>query len=249
MSPILDILHFAAERPILCLLAGLLVTFLLTRAVTCLIRAQRGPFADLALGELHLHHMVWGSLLVLASGIAEFAFMPGTPWDAALAVAFGVGSALMLDEFALMVYLRDVYWSDEGRRSIDAVITMLVVVAMLAIPVAPALLPSSVGLPIVVVAGLAYVALIAICLLKGKPFTALGGIVLPVILPIGALRLARPGSPWALVHYRRNPDKQHRAAARFRPTAAHERVRQRTLATLGGTPLPLAQGSEAGRTS
>jgi hypothetical protein len=235
VSRLTDIAFFAAERPILGLLAGFLITFLLTRGVTCLIRAQRGPFANLALGDLHLHHMVWGAGLVLASGIAEFAFMPGTPWNALLAMAFGIGSALMLDEFALMVYLRDVYWSNEGRRSIDAVVTMLVVVGMLAVPVAPALLPSSVGLPIVVGTLLAYVALIATCLLKGKTFTALAGIFLPFLLPVGAVRLARPGSPWALVHYRRNPTKQRRSAARFRPAAPHEKIRQRVLAVVGGT--------------
>jgi hypothetical protein len=239
---------FAAERPILCLLAGFLTTFLLTRGVTCLIRAQRGPFANLAVGDLHLHHMVWGAWLALASGIAQFAFMPGKPWNAVLAVAFGVGSALMLDEFALMVYLRDVYWSDEGRRSIDAVITMLVAVGMLAIPVAPALMPASVGLPIVVGAGLAYVALIATCLLKGKTFTALAGVFLPILLPIGAARLARPGSPWALVRYRRNPPKERRSARRFHPAAPHERVRQRALAVLGGT-VAVAEPREAGRPS
>jgi hypothetical protein len=248
VSSISDVVWVAAERPILCLLAGFLITFLLTRGVTCLIRAQRGPFGDLSLGELHLHHLVWGAGLVLASGIAEFAFTPGQPWNTAPALAFGVGSALMLDEFGLMIYLRDVYWSAEGRRSIDAVITMLVIVAMLAIPLGSGILPSA-SFPVVALGALAYVALIAVCLLKGKTFTALAGVIMPVVLPIGAVRLARPGSPWAVIRYRRNPDKQQRAAARFRPSAAHERTRQRVLAALGGTLLSVTEGSEPGRSS
>jgi hypothetical protein len=243
-----DVLLLAAGKPILCLLAGFLITFLLTRGVTCLIRARRGPFADIHIGDLHLHHMVLGVGLVLASGMAEFAFTPREPWNAVPALAFGVGSALMLDEFALMIYMRDVYWSAEGRRSIDAVITMLVIMGMLAIPLSSGLLPSA-SLPIAAFGALAYIALMAVCLLKGKLFTALVGVLIPLVMLIGAVRLARPGSPWALIGYRRNPDKQQRAALRFRPTAAHEKARQRVLATFGGKLLPVAEGSGPGRSS
>jgi hypothetical protein len=246
MTSISDALLFVAERPILCLLGGFLIAFLLTRGVTCLIRAQRGPFADLSLGNLHLHHMVWGAGLVLAS--AEFALTPREPWNAASALAFGIGAALMLDEFALMIYLRDVYWTTEGRRSIDAVITMLVIVGMLTIPLAPGLLPSA-SLPIVALAALAYIALIAVCLLKGKMFTALAGVLVPVVLPIGAVRLARPGSPWAVIRYGGNPAKQQRAWARYRPTSPHERARQRVLAVLGGTLDLVSEGRDLRRSS
>jgi hypothetical protein len=248
MTSISDALLFLAERPILCLLAGFLIAFLLTRGVTCLIRAQRGPFADLSLGNLHLHHMVWGAGLVLASGVTEFAFAPGEPWNAAPALAFGIGAALMLDEFALMIYLRDVYWTAEGRRSIDAVITMLVIVGMLTIPLAPGLLPSA-SFPVVALAALAYIALIAVCLLKGKTFTALAGVFVPMVLPIGAVRLARPGSPWAVLRYGRSPAKQQRAWARYRPTSPHERARQRVLAVLGGTLDLVSEGRDLRRSS
>jgi hypothetical protein len=248
VNSVSDIFLLFAERPILCLLGGFLVTFLLTRGVTCLIRAQRGPFGDLSLGELHLHHMVWGAGLVLASGIAEFAFIPRESWNAVLALAFGVGSALMLDEFALMIYLRDVYWSAEGRRSIDAVITMIVIVAMVAVPLTSGLLPTA-SVPVVFAGALAYVALIAVCLVKGKPFAALAGVLVPIILPIGAVRLARPGSPWAMIRYGRDTRKHQRAVARFRSTAPHEKLRQRVLAAIGGTLLPAAEGSDPGRVS
>jgi hypothetical protein len=248
VNAVSDVVSLAAERPIVCLLAGFLIAFLLTRGVTCLIRAQRGPFGDLSLGEVHLHHMVWGAGLVLGAGVATFAFAPGAPWSAGLALAFGVGASLMLDEFALMIYLRDVYWSPEGRRSIDAVITMLVIVGIVAIPLASLPLPSA-SLPIAALGALAYVALIVVCLLKGKTFTALAGVVMPLVLPVGALRLARPGSPWAVIRYRRNSGKQQRAAARFRPSAAHEKTRQRVLAALGGTLLSVAEGNEPGRSN
>jgi hypothetical protein len=244
MTSISDAVLFLAGRPILCLLAGFLIAFIMTRGVTCLIRAQRGPFADVSLGALHLHHMVWGAGLVLVSGIVEFAFTPDEPWNAGLALAFGIGSALMLDEFALMIYLRDVYWSAEGRRSIDAVITMLVV--LIAIPVASGLLPAA-SLPLVAFAALAYVALLAVCLLKGKLFTALAGAFMPVLLPIAAVRLARPGSAWALISYRRNPRKQLRAAARFGTSAAHEKARHRILDAFRGSLLSVSEGCETPR--
>lgn len=227
--------------PLFCLLAGFLVTFLLTRGLTCLIRAGRGVFSDLSVGTLHLHHMVWGVGLVLSSGTVEFAFNPGQPWNVLPAIGFGVGAALILDEFALIVYLRDVYWSEEGRRSIDAVITMIVVVGMLAIPLAlaPDLLPPA-SRPYVVALVLAYIAAMAVSLLKGKLFTGALGLFLPPVLLVGAVRLARPGSPWARVRYRKRPTKMLRAEARYQPASAHERSRQRVLNALGGTLPQLA---------
>jgi hypothetical protein len=231
----------ALESPLLPLLGGFLVTFVLTRGVTCLIRAGRGVFSDVSVGALHLHHMVWGAGLVLVSGTFEFALTPAWPWSVLPAMGFGVGAALMLDEFALMVYLRDVYWSSEGRRSIDAVITMMVFVGMLAIPftVAPRVLPPSLR-PLFFALALSYIVVMAIVLMKGKIFIGLVGLFLPPVLLVAATRLARPGSPWALVVYRNNRTKSLRVAARFRPTAVHERYRRRVLEVIGGALPQLA---------
>ena len=63
-------------------------------------------------------------IFVLA-GFIGFAVQPGSPWIEILAALFGIGVGLTLDEFALWLYLEDVYWSEEGRRSIDAVIVAL----------------------------------------------------------------------------------------------------------------------------
>jgi hypothetical protein len=239
-----DLLAAAAEAPVFCLLAAFLATFLLTRGATCLIRAGRGVFADLSMGSLHLHHMLWGVGLVLVSGASEFAFDPSEPWNVLPAAGFGVGAALLLDEFALMLYLRDVYWSDEGRRSIEAVITMSVLLGMLAIPfaIAPDLLPFASG-PIIIALASAYIAAMGMCLLKGKLFTSIAGLFLPPVLLVGAVRLARPASPWAHVRYRRSPEKQLRAAARYRPASVLERLRQRVLDAIGGSLPQLAAAS------
>jgi hypothetical protein len=94
------------------------------RGITHLIRAGVGPFHNVSSGGLHIHHLVWGILLLLLVGYV-WLIEEGTAsnWLASLtAVAYGVGSALTLDEFALWLTIQDVYWTGPGRWSIDAVV-------------------------------------------------------------------------------------------------------------------------------
>jgi hypothetical protein len=94
------------------------------RAITHLIRAGVGPFHNVSTGGLHIHHLVWGILLLLVVGYV-WLIEEGTSsnWLASLtAVAYGVGAALTLDEFALWLTIQDVYWTGQGRWSIDAVV-------------------------------------------------------------------------------------------------------------------------------
>jgi hypothetical protein len=121
--------HFQNERRERLFLAsiGFLVTFGAVRGITHLIRAGVGPFHNVTSGGLHIHHLVWGILLLLVVGyvwlIEEGV---GSSWVASLtALAFGVGAALTLDEFALWLNLQDVYWTGAGRESIDAVIIFI----------------------------------------------------------------------------------------------------------------------------
>jgi len=101
---------------------GFLVTFGIVRAITHLIRAGVGPFHNVSSGTLHIHHLVWGILLLLLVGYA-WLIAPAAGWFPRLvAVAYGVGAALTLDEFALWLNLADVYWEKLGRESIDAVV-------------------------------------------------------------------------------------------------------------------------------
>jgi hypothetical protein len=107
---------------------GFFVSFALVRAITHLIRAGRGPFHDVVTRGGHLHHLVWGILVLLAVGYLWLiqvgsGGIDGWPWSSRItALLFGVGSALTLDEFALWLTFRDVYWDREGRLSIDAVV-------------------------------------------------------------------------------------------------------------------------------
>jgi|SRR5467141_148723 hypothetical protein len=118
--------HFRNERRERLFLAsvGFLVTFGVVRGITHLIRAGVGPFHNVTSGGLHIHHLVWGILLLLLVGYVWLLEIGvGSSWVASLsAVAFGVGAALALDEFALWLNLRDVYWEQQGRQSIDAVV-------------------------------------------------------------------------------------------------------------------------------
>ena len=122
--------HFRSERHERMFLASIafLLAFAVIRTITHLIRAGRGPFHDVVTKGGHIHHLVWGILLLLGVGYL-WLLQVGTGnslelrWMSRLtALLFGVASALTLDEFALWFTFRDVYWEREGRLSIDAVI-------------------------------------------------------------------------------------------------------------------------------
>ncbi len=123
----LYVTHVAAdvrrERMFLASVAFFL-TFGVVRGITHAIRAHVGPFHDVTRGTEHVHHLVWGILLLLVVGylwLREVGVSGG--WASrATAVLFAVGAALTLDEFALWLTLQDVYWERQGHDSIDAVV-------------------------------------------------------------------------------------------------------------------------------
>ena len=104
-----------------------LIAFIIVRIITHAIRNGIGPFHNVGSGDLHIHHMVWGILLLLGVGYGWLlqvgTGISGTSRTAgiALSILYGVGAALTLNEFALWLNLRDVYWEREGRESIHAV--------------------------------------------------------------------------------------------------------------------------------
>jgi hypothetical protein len=121
--------HFQDERRERLFLAsmGFLVTFGIVRGITHLIRAGVGPFHNVTSGGLHIHHLVWGILILLLVGsVWLIEGGAGSSWVASLtAIAYGIGAALTLDEFALWLNLQDVYWERAGRESVDAVIIFI----------------------------------------------------------------------------------------------------------------------------
>jgi hypothetical protein len=102
-------------------LIAFVVTFLVVRTITHMIKAGRGPFGNVKVGSVHLHHLVPGILLLIVTGYLANALHVRTG-RTIVAIFFGVGAALTLDEFALWLNLEDVYWTERGRRSIDAII-------------------------------------------------------------------------------------------------------------------------------
>ena len=100
-------------------------TFVVARLVTHLLESSGGP-GGIEIAGLHIHHVVFGLVLLLLSGLLDVNGA-APPTRAAL---FGAGSALVLDEFALVLNLADVYWAPQGRESIDAVVIFATVLWM-----------------------------------------------------------------------------------------------------------------------
>lgn len=210
--------------PLFCFFVALILAFVVTRVHVRLIRAGVGWFRNLNVGDLHIHHVVFGVVLMLAGGVAGLLLSAvSTGWYAFAAAVFGVGAALVLDEFALILHLRDVYWSEEGRTSVDAVFVAVAVTGLLLLGLRPLAWEPPYGLPEGhhVAAALLVVNLVlaVVTLLKGKIWTGLVGLFVPVLLVVGAVRLARPGSPWAHWFFapgsrRPNPGKMARAMRR-----------------------------------
>lgn len=95
------------------------VTFGLLRALTYGIRYDVLPWGNIVLGGgLHIHHYVWGVAMLLVLGLVELVVDTPryNPW---FGIGYGIAAALVIDEFALLLNLRDVYWSNEGRISVD----------------------------------------------------------------------------------------------------------------------------------
>ncbi|WP_245240580.1 hypothetical protein [Streptomyces spiramenti] len=234
----------AGKLPLLFGLTAFLVTFAVTRTVTRMIRAGRGPFGDISAGGVHLHHAVPGVVLMVAGGFGAIASAQYGPGAAVAAIVFGVGAGLVLDEFALIVYLQDVYWSEQGRRSVEMVTVTGAVVLLVLVGSAPFgvdTLTTEERQDRVAVMGTVvfHFACSAVAFTKGKPLVAVFGVLLPLVSLFGAVRLARPESPWARRFYRRRP----RALARARRRAARHDRRwsgpvRRLQDLLGGTPTP-----------
>lgn len=102
------------------------ITFALLRALTHAIRSGLLPWGNITPGGLHIHHYVWGVGLLLIVGLVSL--IVDTPrYNPLLGAVYGVATALVVDEFALLLNLRDVYWATEGRISVDVALTTIAV--------------------------------------------------------------------------------------------------------------------------
>jgi hypothetical protein len=214
----------AGKQPLFLLLVGFIMSFAFIRFSVRMIRRGVSWWpGNIKPGGLHIHHIVFGMGFLLVGGVAEFSTLgQAAGWRDLFAFLFGVGCGLVLDEFALILHLEDVYWSEQGRKSVDAVIIGMLIVALLLVGGLPLGLPSGGGrwAAAGILAATALLSLIT--LLKGKVWTGLMGLMIPVLALVGALRLARPDSPWARWRYAGRPKRAERA--RRRDNRLHRRI-------------------------
>ncbi|GAA3747214.1 hypothetical protein [Streptomyces tremellae] len=232
------------KLPMLLALLSFVVCFLLTRTVTRLIRAGKGPFRNVTPGGLHIHHVVPGVVLTVIGGFGAVGTGTHGAAAGAFAVVFGVGAGLVLDEFALILHLDDVYWTEQGRQSVEVVVMAAALAALALGGFAPlgvdSLTADEQHDRAAAVAAITVNCLFAVVtFLKGKPRLGLIGVLVPFVALVTAVRLARPGSPWAKRAYRRRPRARARATLRaYRHDARWTGPRRAFQNWLGGTPDP-----------
>jgi hypothetical protein len=186
-----------------------------------------------------------GVIMALLAGLLAFVLPGETPYEELLAIVFGIGAALTLDEFALIFHLKDVYWSREGRSSVDVVVITVLLAALLLLGVAPFGIGSQdaeqAGRTIAFAVVAVNVVLMAVAVLKGRLVWGIVSAFVPLVGWVVAFRLAKPGSPWARRCYaerrRGGLQKLERAHRRFDPaTNRQERFKVWLLDLVGGTP-------------
>lgn len=223
-------------------LLGFILSFAFIRMSTRLQRSPRvswWPGSIVSEGGVHLHHLVFGIVTMMIAGAAGFAFFGESPWTEVCAFAFGIGAGLTIDEFALWVYLDDVYWAEEGRSSIDATVIAAAAMGLVLLGFTPFTIEEgSLGAVLgSFLSALVVFLLVAICFAKGRVMHgSVGFFVFPIAL-YGACRLGKPGSAWARRRYgERHPGKQERAEARFPPDRRTERFKNAFRDIVGGKP-------------
>jgi hypothetical protein len=221
-------------------LVGFLGSFGFIRVSARLGRSPRVPWwpgSVVSDSGVHLHHLVWGICLMMASGALGFALFDSSPWFEVCAAGFGIGAGLTIDEFALWVYLDDVYWAREGRRSLDAAVTAASAMVLVLVGARPFGLGtgSPAGVVAAVIAIAVLLVLVGICLAKERVMHGVVGLFLPPVAAYGAARIGKPRSPWARRFYsERKPRKQANAEHRFRADRLTQRLKNRFRDAIGG---------------
>jgi hypothetical protein len=230
------------EQGIFLVLAGFVLSFAFIRMSTRLMRSPRvtwWPGSVVSDSGVHLHHLVFGIVTMMIAGTLGFAALGHSPYVEICAFAFGVGVGLTIDEFALWVYLDDVYWAKEGRSSIDATVIAAAAMFLILIGSSPFSFDTSSPAQVIgsILGALLVFLMVAICFGKQRLMHgAIGFFLLPIAI-YGATRLGKPGSAWARRRYgERNPDKQRRAKERFPPDRRTERFKNAFRDIVGGKP-------------
>lgn len=231
-------IYGGGREPAFVMLLAFILTLAGTRVYTRMARTR--GWASAHIGEVHVHHLVPGIVMSLAAGGLVVALEPREVRVALLAIVFGGGAALVLDEFAMLLHLDDVYWMTEGRLSIDACMAAIAFLGLAVLATFP--LPTDTGgnrLGRELADGLIALTtcFVVVTFLKGKLKLGLLGIVFAPLAVAGALRLAKPTSIWARWFYPEDGWRLRRSEARSATRVtrwAHRRDRLYDL--IGGAP-------------
>ncbi len=188
------------KGPLLLAFCAFVVTFLITRTITRLIRAGKGPFTNVSAGGVHLHHSTPGLILLIIGAFTAVGAPTHSVWPYVAATLVGVGSSLVLDEFAMIFRLQNVYWTQEGQLSVNMVTLAGACIGLAVVGFSPARVPELSDRVIttrwaVAAALVVHFGLLAVTALKGKSATMLIGLFLAPVAWVGAVRLARPAPP------------------------------------------------------
>jgi hypothetical protein len=203
------------------------------------MRSPRVPWwpGSVQAGDVHIHHLVWGISLLLLSGFTAFVSDLDAPWWQITAIGFGIGAGLTLDEFALWLYLKDVYWAEQGRDSIDAVIVATLIAGLVVVGVQPFGLDEASSVVGTLAAAALVLTLAGITFVKGRILLGTVAVFVPVVGLVAALRLAKPTSPWARWVYRGpRAGRLARARERFAGDRRTEVLGRRLRDAIGGAP-------------
>jgi hypothetical protein len=231
--------HEPGRESAFLVLLAFLVSFLFIRTSARLIRDPNVTWwpGNVESGGLHIHHLVWGIVLLLLSGFTAFVTDLYSPWWQITAIGFGIGAGLTLDEFALWLRLDDVYWSTQGRESIDAVIVAALIAGLVVLGVQPFDLEETEAVAGSIVAVTLALALAVVAFAKGRILLGAISLFAPVVGAIAAVRLAKPNSPWARWRYRGSrAHKLDRARARFAAGRRGAILGDRLRDAIGGAP-------------
>ncbi len=230
------------EQAVFLVLVGFLGSFAFIRMSTRIIRSESvswWPGNIESDSGVHLHHLVFGIVTMMIAGTLGFAADGRAPYTEICALFFGVGVGLTIDEYALWVHLEDVYWTEEGRSSVDATVIAAALMLLIVLGVSPVVIDSSSTEALVtsIVLTIFAFACVAICFAKGRVLHGTVGIFVAPVAFYGAGRIGKPSSAWARYRYgERRPKKQSKAAERFAPERRTERFKEAFRDVVGGKP-------------
>ncbi len=221
-------------------LVGFLGSFAFIRFSTRMIRAEVSwwPGNIESDSGLHVHHLVFGIVTMMVAGTFGFAASGQSPYAEICGLFFGIGAGLTIDEFALWVYLEDVYWAEQGRSSIDATVIAGSLITLIVLGANPFEFGGQGGDLIASIASvLLLILVVGICFLKGRRIHGIVGILFAPLAIYGACRIGKPDSAWAHHRYgERRPKKQAKSEARFHPGRRTDRFKEAFRDIVGGKP-------------